>query len=247
MLSKNEIKELQRLKQKKFRQERGLVLAEGYRTVRQLLTDRVRILKLIVSEESIGEFRDLTSKVPTEQVFTLKESYCEQIASTKNSQAVFALIETKRVKPIFWQSMLLLDQISDPANMGAIFRTAAACNIDCVILTPDCCEIYNPKSLRASVGKVMSVPTILLEDFSLDQFQGEVIATEMTGGESLYSIEKQSLPFILMIGSEAKGITPELKLKATKKIFIPMHNHLESLNVAVAAGLCMYHLNRDRL
>lgn len=233
-ISKERLKHLAKFKQKKIRQSENLVIVEGYRLIEQLIKNGIEIEELYVAEDYKLK---LQAKCP---IFNLKKYELEKITSTETPQEIAALIKTNLL-PIFRKRRLLyLDGISEPGNLGTIIRTAAAFSMDGIILSPDCCEIFNPKVIRASLGAVFFIPIEIHDDNWLKKQSAVKIATSLNNAIPL---ERFSIPienWILILGSEATGIKSEILTFADEKIKIPQSSLMESLNVAVAAGILMH-------
>jgi len=246
-LSKEKLKDLKKLHRKKFRDAKKQVLVEGSRTIRQLITDQIHLLELYCLDSNWKRYSDIIEYVQSDRVYTLKEHHIEQLAAAKSAQDIIALVECQVPDFQKMDRIVYIDRISDPGNLGAIFRTARATGMDGIILSPDCSDIFNPKTLRASVGTLFSIPSKISEFEQLQGLNSEIIITDSRKGESLFSFTMSDKGYILVVGSEAFGVEEKIVKNADRRIRIPMLNRLESLNVAVAAGLCMYQLNRDIL
>ncbi len=256
MLSKEKLKFLRKLQQKKYRDESGLVLAEGERVIEQIISDQIEIRNLFVSDFR-EHYQSIISKVDKEKIVFINDIQKNQLSATVSSQGVFALIEKKNLQPEKYERLLYLDRIADPSNLGTIIRTASGSGIDAIILSRDCCDEFNPKVVRASVGKVFSTPIMQETDFidgvivtvkekiNLSNFT--LIVTDCKQGKTVFELENVKPPYILVAGAEATGVNSILDSLANERIKIPMRNNLESLNVSVATGICLYLLNQDIL
>ena len=244
-LSNERVKELKKLKMKKYREERKLVLVEGVRIIKQLLTFRIPLKEIYCTVDDIEKYSEIITRITSERVFLAKKQHLRQMSATDNPQDFLALVETKRPQLKKQERLLFIDRVSDPGNIGTIFRTAMATLMDGIILSPDCCEIFNPKTIRASMGTVFVIPSKIADYRELSKLPNRMIITDIKEGISLFEIKPVEHPYLLVIGSEATGINQDLMKKAACKIHIPMGGDMESLNVSVAAGLCMYSFNRD--
>ncbi len=244
-LSNERIKELSKLRLKKYREESGLVLVEGQRTIRQLLISEIRIKELYLTGEALEQYEDIPQRAVGSRLFLVDEKQISRISAAKSPQKIIGLVEQKRPSFRRKERLLYLDRVSEPGNLGAIFRTAQASGMDGIVLSPACCEIYNPKTVRASVGTVFTLPSMTADYDFLARSSNEIIVTDAQEGVSLFSEKLKRRSYILVIGSEASGIAKELLKVEHFKLKIPMLRDLESLNAAVAAGLCMYSLNQD--
>ena len=153
VISKNRLKELIKLHTKKYRTEQDLILVEGWRLLEQLHRNGVVIDEIFCDQENAGDLENLSPRL-----ITLCENWqLEKLSQTSTSQQVIGLIKSKK-QPIEKTDLLVyLDNISDPGNLGTIFRTAMGLGVDGIITSPGCCDIFNPKAVRASMGAVGKV------------------------------------------------------------------------------------------
>jgi TrmH family RNA methyltransferase len=237
-LSKKQLKELVKLKQKKYRLQNDAVIVEGNRIIRQLLENG-----LTFAEFYILKGLSAPDWMPSNcQIFELEDWQFGKISSTDTPQNIAAKIHFQ-TRPIAKNNLILyLDAIREPGNLGTIFRTAAAAGIDGIVLSPDCCEVFNPKVIRASLGMVFIVP-FKIEDIEwLKNTDSRIITTSMQNADNLFDFVPPSEPSILVLGSEAEGIRSSIQELADHTIRIPINPQIESLNVAVAAGIILFHL-----
>jgi RNA methyltransferase, TrmH family len=238
-ISKERLKFLAKLKQKKFRRNENLVIIEGLRLLEQLLANGIEFEELYVEENSKLK---LQVNCP---IFSLKKYELEKITATETPQEIVALIKTD-LKPIVNKKRLLyLDGIREPGNLGTIIRTASAFSLDGIILSPDCCEIFNPKVIRASLGAVFFMSLEIQNEDWLKKQSAMKIATSLDKAIPLESLSIPKEDWILILGSEADGIKNEILASADKKIKISQASQMESLNVAVAAGILMHHFTKQ--
>jgi len=236
-LSKEHTKELAKLKQKKYRENIGSVIVEGARLIDQLQKNGILLQELYISDPDKYTLKNFH----TTRIFHAEPWQIEKIANTKHPQDIAALVRTKTV-PIVERSFLLyLDDIKEPGNLGAIFRTATSAGISGVVLSPDCCEVSNPKVIRASLGTVFSLPIEIHDIDWLKHNDSAIIATNLHDSVDLFDAVKPDGNIVLVIGSEAFGIRREITDLANLKVKIPISNSVESLNAAVAAGIAIFH------
>ncbi|MFA5498688.1 MAG: RNA methyltransferase [Candidatus Cloacimonadia bacterium] len=247
VLSKTRLQELRKLHQKKFREERGYVLIEGLRLIRQLIDDGVELTELYIAEGVEPIDSRWQARLKNTSFFHINEVQRSQLSSTKSPQNIFALVKIPAQKELKGKRFLYLDRISDPGNLGTIFRTSKAAGLDGIILSPDSCEVFSPKTIRSSLGAVFTMPHVIEDYAQVISRSAQFIVTDVEEGVSLYSFKDVPLPYILVMGSEAEGVSSKFTPRNKISIKIPMNNGVESLNVAVATGLCLYHLNRDIL
>ncbi len=238
-ISNNRIKELAKLKQKKYREKN--VIVEGHRLIDQLIRNSVEIEEIFITENSNIHF----DSFPNDKLFLIKDWQLQKITSTKNPQEIAALIKTKTQKITDKKFLLYLDDIKEPGNLGAMIRTATATGISGIVLSPESCEIFNPKVIRSSLGTVFSFP-IEIHDYKwMKEQNAKIVVTTLKEAENLYNFKLPSGDIILVIGSEAFGVSDEIQKLADYKIKIPLNNNVESLNAAVAAGIIIFHLQNQ--
>ncbi|MDD2332295.1 MAG: RNA methyltransferase, partial [Candidatus Cloacimonetes bacterium] len=137
-----------------------------------------------------------------------------------------------------------LDGISDPGNMGTIFRSVAAFGIEAVFLSPACCEVFSPKVIRSSLGSVFWVKHERIEDERLFSDKHDLISIIQDGAILLQDYEASSTtPSIYIIGSEANGIRQELLTRSQTNLRLQMMGRMESLNASVTAGIVCWWLS----
>lgn len=140
---------------------------------------------------------------------------------------------------------LMLEDIQDPGNLGSMLRTALGAGVDVVYLSKGCTDAWSPKCLRGGQGAQFYLNIIEGEDLlqTIQNFVGNTYATTLQG-ESIYS-QNLTQPTAFLIGNEGAGLSDKLTKAASKHISIPMHPHLESLNAAAAAAICLFERKRQ--
>lgn len=235
-----EIKNIIKLKDKKFRDETKLFIAEGENLVKTLKLSNLQIEKLFISEDSEFDYDGLGV-----QPVIVTTSIMKKISNTVTPQGVLALVKQPECRHEVSEKALVLDNISDPGNMGTIIRTAAACDYETLILI-DCADPYSPKSVRSSMGGIFFVNIISLTRAEFYEFMKNnpinLITADMSG-EDVFNF-KNCGKFALVLGNEANGVGRDIKEMSDYCISLPMSEKMESLNVAVSAGILMYILNR---
>ncbi|HCI79305.1 MAG TPA: RNA methyltransferase [Ktedonobacter sp.] len=161
--------------------------------------------------------------------------------------------EQSRPTPVHRPALLVLDDISDPGNMGTILRTALAADVDAVLLTPNCTDPYSPKVLRAATGTHFFLP--IESDLSWEKIAERIhnhslpdapnVLLAEAGSTQIYYDVDLTHPFTLIIGNEAHGPSREARALATNSVTIPLANHVESLNAAIATAILLYEAVRQ--
>lgn len=240
-----EIKEIRRLAQKKFREETGSFIVEGTKSVLDLLHSKLAVQAVYALSGWLEEHKSLLFNVVTEQV---PESELARISCLTTPQDVLAVAtrpETTLSDIDFDSTLLVLDGIRDPGNMGTIVRTADWFGIRQVACSPDCVELTNPKVVQATMGsftRVKVVYTDLPLMLSSGRVQGNIYGAYMDG-EPLKETSFGAGD-VIVIGSEGSGISPAVSARVTRRISIPAGirdgERAESLNASIAAAIVMY-------
>lgn len=236
-LDNKKIKHLNKLKEKKYRDEEGLFIVETENLIEEAYNSNL-LEELYLLEDSNIQY-DVKTFYVTKEVM-------QKISNLKTPSKCLGVV--KKLVPRDYQNrLLILDNIQDPGNLGTIIRSAVAFNIDTIVLGNTCVDLYNDKTIRASEGMLFKI-NILRKDLSnfLEEIKNNnytLYGTEMTGGKVLNTVTF-SQKCAIVIGSEGKGISPEIKKLITQNIYIPMSYQTESLNASVAAAIIMYEMSK---
>ncbi|HCT90396.1 MAG TPA: 23S rRNA (guanosine(2251)-2'-O)-methyltransferase RlmB [Lachnospiraceae bacterium] len=249
------IKHIQLLAKKaKARREEGLFLVEGPRMFFEAPVERIE--RAYLSESFYGEMEDraILDRISWELV---ADRVFAQAAETVHSQGVLCIMRAmgyglsellRKDDPL----LLLLEDLQDPGNVGTIFRTAEGAGVDGIILTKNCVDIYNPKTIRSTMGSVYRMPFVCLGDGDLSPVldclreRGVDTCAAHLQGNCVYDREDYTGGTMFLIGNEGNGLSDGLSASADKKVRIPMEGCLESLNAGVAAAVLMYEAYRQR-
>ena len=240
MLSKSEIKLITSLKQKKNRLQHQLFVAEGKKTILELLNSKLQLHQLFTTTL---EF-DVADVLQT--IITPKELI--KISFLKTPNVALAVFKIPQSQPIEFKNLIVgLDNVRDPGNLGTIIRLCdwfGVKELVCNIETVDC---YNPKVIQATMGSItrVNVSYLNLENFLSSQKNIQKFGAFMDG-ETVYNM---NLPDsgILVLGNEANGICEEVESQITQRISIPRYGELqaaESLNVANATAILLNEFKR---
>ncbi len=238
-LSKNKIKYIRSLKEKKYRFEYGTFVAEGNKLVNDLLP--YMTCQLLVAT---SEFLKMTDVTDAEEVIEVSESQLSQISFLRNPQQVLAVFyqSTNDLTPDFQKELVLaLDGIQDPGNLGTIVRLADWYGINHIYCSLDTADLYNPKVVQATMGALarVNVHYVDLPSFLGTNKQIPIYGTLLNGG-NIYQKEITQNG-ILVMGNEGNGISPEIENLITEKLYIPNYPvgspTSESLNVAIATAI----------
>ncbi len=237
MLSRERLKYLLSLGRKKERLETGQVIVEGANILEQLLCNGVMPLELYLE----GDY-PLPQIVGNTPVFKLQKGDLERISDTNHPQGIAALYPVPRPRDASFKTALYLDGISDPGNMGTIFRIAAAFGIGAILLSESCVEVSSPKVIRASLGSVYWLPYRVLPANLLIKQKLSLVCLDMKAELELMDYLPKDEPTVYVIGSEAHGISAELVKASAASLKIAMQPQMESLNAAIATGILAHYL-----
>ena len=233
------IKQANKLKKKKERDKTGRVLIEGIHLIEEAVQSDIQIEQLFCLDVSRVDEQVLAAAKETYEI-TFKVA--EALSGTVTPQGVFAIIQ----KPVYdvknGQRILLVDRIQDPGNLGTLIRTADAAGFDLILLEKGTTDAYQDKVLRASQGSVfhIAVQSGNLAEF-IASFEGPVYGTALEDAVDYKTITSPA-SFALLLGNEGEGVAPELLSSTTQNLTIPIYGQAESLNVAIAGSILMYHL-----
>ena len=236
-LDNKKIKEITKLKQKKYRDIENKFIIETENLIKEAyLEDKLEEVYLLENQQ-------LSFNVNC-PVNYITDKVMNKIKSINTSKALAVVTKTDS-KEYIGKKYLMLDKISDPGNLGTIIRSAVAFQIDTIIVSEDCCDIYNDKVIRATEGAIFKINIVkenLIEAISnLEKLNIPVYGTDVNNGTDVTTIDKDS--FCIIMGNEGQGIREEIKEKLTKNIYIKTKT-VESLNVAVATSIILYELSK---
>ncbi|MBI34016.1 MAG: RNA methyltransferase [Flavobacteriales bacterium] len=244
MLSKNKIKFIKSLQQKKNRIQSDVFVVEGRKGVLSLLNSDFEIKEIYCSESALKKSPDLNALNPT----IADELSIEKASGLKSNKEAIAVVSQKLSEQINWnKTILFLDGISDPGNLGTIIRTIDWFGIDQVVCSEECVEFYNPKVIQSTMGsfsrKIPVVKTV--ESFLREKPKGVRIFLTCLNGESLDAVSSMSSG-VLVMGSESHGVSNLWETTEHTKITIASspNSKADSLNVAVATSILCFKIKQ---
>lgn len=247
------IKQVRKLKEKRYRTLKDQFLVEGFRFTEEALISQYEVPYLFIDEKHINKWEDskLKSKLnKNTKVYLLKEQVFKFISSTDTPQGVIAVVNNKKDELIYGDGFyVLVDRLQDPGNMGTIIRTAHAAGALGLLYTKGTVDVFNEKTLRSSMGSIFHIPVIEDEDLSqvgkLKERGFTVVVSSLDTDKNFYDVDlKKNL--IICIGNEGNGISEEVFALANTKIKIPMPGGAESLNAAAAASIMIFEVVRQK-
>ncbi|MBN7812845.1 RNA methyltransferase [Algoriphagus sp. H41] len=245
MLSKNTVKFIKSLHQKKYRSESGRFFVEGEKSVLEVLQSDF-LVDTLVTTESFEERHFGQLKSFGGQHITATQKQLEDLGQYQSNDAALAVVQMKpnlAFEPAGESLILALDDVRDPGNLGTIIRVADWYGIDKLVFSPQTAEFYNPKVIQSTMGSFTRVK-FFYEDLEkvFAAWQLPVYGAFLDG-ENIHTLQGPAAGVLLM-GNESKGISPALEQKVTQKVTIPGFGKAESLNVAIATAILCDNFNR---
>lgn len=251
--SNKQMKHLQQLlKKSKCRKEEAVFVIEGVKMF--LEAPRDRIVKVYVSQSFYERdrkeelFSGLEVEVVEDEVFRI-------VSDTKTPQGIIAIVRqaSYNIEEMLQSetpNLIILENIQDPGNLGTIVRTAEGAGVTGIIASRNTVDLYNPKTIRSTMGSIYRMPILFVEDLIdiLPCLKERNITTYAAhlAGTTYYDQEDYRGGTALIIGNEGNGISEQLANSTDVLIRIPMEGKVESLNAAMAAGILMYEVYRQR-
>jgi tRNA G18 (ribose-2'-O)-methylase SpoU len=234
----------------------GLFVAEGEKLVRRLLASDYETASVLVGRRYAEEFRSLAPEETP--LLVVPDDWVEDLVGFNFHRGVLAC-GRRRPNPA-WQETLppgggratavVCPDVQDPENLGAILRISSAFGVDLVLLGPRSADPLSRRVLRVSMGAALSVPLVRSDDLpaDLERLRGEfglqLAATVLDADAEPLETARRPARLAILLGSEGHGLERSLVVRCDRRITIPMQRGTDSLNVAVAAGIFLYHFSR---
>ncbi|MFB1050880.1 TrmH family RNA methyltransferase [Paraliobacillus sp. JSM ZJ581] len=238
---KNEtIKQWNKLKKKKNREQTNQFLIEGNHLVEEVLKSDWPIEAIIVQENI-----DIPFDTRDCNIVIVSNNVMEHLTDTKAPQGIMAVVNRAEVQLTSNHRLLLLDSIQDPGNVGAMIRTADAAGFSGVILGENTVDLFNDKVIRSTQGSIFHLPIIQanLEEMCKN-LKKEAVSIWASTLDRANAINELTVPdkVALIVGNEGAGVSTTLIEQADKRVHIPIYGQAESLNVSVATGIMVYQM-----
>ncbi len=251
-----DVKLLRSLHKRKFRKQTGWFLAEGFRICTEALAQGYSPQRLVFADgqqenQMVAQLIAACEACGGRSI-VVKPALLERISRKDNPQTVICAFQQKwsslsNVVPRDEACWIALDRVRDPGNLGTILRTADAVGATGIILIDDCTDPFSLEAVRASMGAVFNVSVIQTTTAEFICFAGRwpapIIGTTLMASTD-YRKAAWQLPSILLMGNEQSGLTDKLVSISTELIRLPMRGQSDSLNLAVATGICLYEMHR---
>ncbi len=235
----------------KARREEGLFVAEGLRLCEDAMLSGLRFLHLFVSDSALKRQSDAVVSLEknADKVYYVSDSLYASMSDTLTPQGVMAVIAKPELEIRLDKNgkYIALECVQDPANLGAVSRSAEAFGLSGLVLSADCCDAFSPKALRASMGALFRIPVIITNDIIGLFNEADISTFACVVDSSAKPISSVEFPSgsAAIIGNEGNGLRAETIEAASERITIPMSGRAESLNAAVAAAITIWEMQRN--
>jgi TrmH family RNA methyltransferase len=246
MLSKSQIGFIKSLHQKKYRKEHGIFIIEGIKSIVEFIPSDYEIHSVYF----LPQYQPLLPKLPANiKLFEVTSAELEKISTLQAPQGILALVNIPQTTAIDLNTLrnkfsLVLDGVQDPGNLGTIIRTADWFGIEHVICSSNTVEVYNPKTVQATMGSLCRVKVSYQDLPDLIKEAGIPVFGAMLNGSSLYETQWGNEGLVIL-GNEGQGVSPEIVDLISRPVTIPRVGHGESLNVAVSAAIFCADISRN--
>lgn len=235
MLSKNQVKLIQKLHHKKYRNELNLFIVEGKKSINEFLQAGYTPQLLIATEA-------FTTNVPQHLITPVSKDELRKVSALQNPDEGLAVFEQPKHKGILQEGVIVaLDNVQDPGNLGTIIRLCDWFGVETLLCNTQTVDCYNPKVVQATMGSLTRVAVHYLDLAAFLTTTALPVYTMDLEGENLYTATF-SKDCILILGNEANGISSEVRALSNEVITIPrfsQHQRTESLNVAMAGAIIL--------
>ncbi|HRT99278.1 MAG TPA: RNA methyltransferase [Ignavibacteriales bacterium] len=244
-----ELKNLQKLVQKKYRIESDLFFIEGKKIFQELLNEKIPIENVFVTSEFYNENKTLFKNIEPK---TLKNNEFEKLSLLQTPQGIIAYVKKDYVlkNKANESNILFFNKISDPGNLGTIIRIADWFGFKEVVISEDSVELFNPKVVQATMGSIFHLKFLInvksIEFIKEFKHNGYNIILADLDGSNLYQERFEKDKNIIIFSNEANGPEKEIVKLADKVITIPKFGKAESLNVAVSTGIILSHFVNNK-
>ncbi len=239
-----------------FRKKENRFIIEGIRLCYDAFLSSVDIAETYYTDYSLVKHQEKIRKIInySKKSYKVSEDILKNISDTKNPQGIVCICKEldklsnlDKINSV--GRFIILENIQDPSNLGTILRTAEAIGINAVIMSNDCCDIYNPKVLRGSMGSIFRLKIYCSDNICNTiktlKFKNILTYAAVADGSADSIVNKDfKVPTAIVIGNEGNGLTQNVINACDEAVTIPMPGKAESLNAAMAAGIMMWEMMR---
>ena len=246
-----------KLSDKKHRDRENLFFIEGAKLLQEAIIDNLQIVSIFFTQSALEKYSHIISQAKNAQLFELTNEVFEKLTCEEAPQGIFTIIK----KPCEFHfdgnylsegGFLILEDVQNPMNIGAIFRCAYSLGIEKIILTKGCADVYNPKALRGAMGSIFKCKFEYCDSLhsfieKQQSFGNRVICTTLSEQSLLLGDFEFNKTDSFIIGNEGNGISEKTISLCDSSIIIPMLSGAESLNAATACAVVLWEKNKNKL
>jgi TrmH family RNA methyltransferase len=259
--SNSTVTELSKLLNKKYREQRKLFVCDGIKLFLEAVTFEANIRYIVLenntvfSDEILQKIKECVEKGTI--ILCVEDYVFAKLTSENSPQGIITVCDfydkmhtfSANVENHENESVIMLQSIRDPGNMGTIMRNAVALGIDRLVLSSDCVDIYSPKVIRASMGAIFKIKVDVVTDFlkSVEIFKQSdrrVLSAAIDDRALILGKDSLERNDVVILGNEGHGISDDVIKASTNTLFIPMRENTESLNVAMASAIIMWEISK---
>ncbi len=256
------VKDIAKLSDKKFRDSEMKFCFEGRKLLAEALISRIPLEAIMFTEHALNDekIRTVLEKASEyAEMYSVTQEVYDKLSFERSPEGVFTVakaLDTVHTACIIYEAdrqnerSVILDGIRDPGNLGTVLRTASAFGVQKVILSSDCADVYNSKTVRASMGAVFRTKTVRVSDLpsTVTKIKAKgvcVYSTALSNNAKCLTDVPNADKAVFIIGNEGSGIRPEVMSASDECVIIPMENGTESLNAASAATIILWEQYRQ--
>lgn len=241
------IKELNKLKLKKYRTERGEFIVENWKIICDAFQSGIYFKEIYLTQDFFEKNKNkLEEIIGDKSVFLVAENIAKKISSLDSPQGVWAVYKEQKNKIDFDENIVYLNGVNDPGNLGTILRSALAFGQKNIVLDERCVDLYNSKTIQAAKDAIFKLNIVfdkkseVFQKIKEDSFV--ICVTNVEKGKNIKEAFREKKKRCIVLGSESQGVNSFLEEEATELINIKTTPNIESLNVAVSAAIIFYEL-----
>lgn len=252
-----------KLKDKKYRKNEELFRFDGIKLFNEAVQNAAPVRYVFVSESASDRFKDAVEESNIDaMLYTVSDDVFAKLTDEQSPEGIITVCENLKsisktddfdalLPDLGGKCVLMLESVRDAGNMGTILRSAKAFGMDALVISSDCADLYNPKTIRAAMGALFTQKIVVVDDISatvkaLRQNGARVFAAALEkNAKKLGSFELQKGD-VIVIGNEGHGLSKETIDACDECLYIPMESGSESLNASIAASVCMWELYKTK-
>jgi len=242
------VRNLQANRRERWRKKQFVL--EGVRLAHEIISVGIKAELVLHTEQLTARGRGLVNQLARlgAEIRLVSMSVMAVCSDTESPPGILMVVPFQELPiPANMTLSLVADQIADPGNFGTMLRTAWAAGVQVVFLTNGCVDPYNPKVVRAASGAHLRLPIVQAKpEEIMENLKGMEIWLAEKGEGSAYSDVDWQRPSAVIIGSEAHGVGDVLRSMVQKRVYIPIHEDVDSLNAAIATGIILFEITRQR-